>query len=156
MPNWCKGDLKVRGTRENVEKFLLEGLLPVDIFGVSEEKPVVESDDYELAIKLEKGCFYLKGTRRNFIDAKHISYYFPEDGEASVLVLEDCKGAWAIDVDGLRSLSEEFGVDFKILGFEKGMQFNQDIEIIAGEIVKNEDFEFDDYEWECIRPHIGG
>lgn len=26
MPNWCRGVLKVRGSVENVSKFLLEGI----------------------------------------------------------------------------------------------------------------------------------
>lgn len=28
MPNWCEGTLKVRGTKENVKRFVLEGLPP--------------------------------------------------------------------------------------------------------------------------------
>ena len=26
MPNWCAGTLRVRGTKENLTKFVLEGL----------------------------------------------------------------------------------------------------------------------------------
>lgn len=33
MPNWCEGTLKVRGTKENIKRFVLEGLHPVDLFG---------------------------------------------------------------------------------------------------------------------------
>lgn len=33
MPNWCEGTLKVRGTKENVKKFVLEGLHPVGFMG---------------------------------------------------------------------------------------------------------------------------
>lgn len=29
MPNWCAGDLRVRGTKENLIKFLLDGLNPI-------------------------------------------------------------------------------------------------------------------------------
>ena len=29
MPNWCAGDLRVRGTKENLIKFILDGLNPI-------------------------------------------------------------------------------------------------------------------------------
>ena len=37
MPNWCAGTLRVRGTKENMTKFILEGLHPVGFLG--EEHP---------------------------------------------------------------------------------------------------------------------
>lgn len=33
MPNWCAGTLRVRGTKENLTKFVLEGLQPVNYIG---------------------------------------------------------------------------------------------------------------------------
>lgn len=33
MPNWCAGTLRVRGTKENLTKFVLEGLQPIDYIG---------------------------------------------------------------------------------------------------------------------------
>ena len=33
------------------------------------------------------------------------------------------------------------------------MEFNQDVEIYKGEIIKNVEIEFDDYMWECINPN---
>lgn len=33
MPNWCEGSLKVRGTKENMTRFILEGLRPVGFLG---------------------------------------------------------------------------------------------------------------------------
>lgn len=73
-----------------------------------------------------------------------------------MIVLEDFRAAWGIDANVLACISSEFNIDFKILGFESGMEFNQDVEIIKGEIVKDENIKFNDYKWECIRPHIGG
>ena len=43
-----------------------------------------------------------------------------------------------------------------IHAFERGMQFNQIIEIIDGKITKDEEVEFDDYDWDCICPNLGG
>ncbi|MGR5995465.1 hypothetical protein ACT7C9_25025 [Bacillus cereus] len=56
----------------------------------------------------------------------------------------------------LATLSKEYNVDIKIYAFEKGMEFNQDVEIHKGEIIKNVEIEFDNYMWECINPNMGG
>ncbi|MEW4071696.1 hypothetical protein [Bacillus cereus] len=53
-------------------------------------------------------------------------------------------------------MSKEYNVDIKIYIFGRGMEFNQDVEIYKGEIIKNVEIEFDDYMWECINPNIGG
>lgn len=44
----------------------------------------------------------------------------------------------------------------RIHAFECGMCFNQIIEIIDGEITKDEEIKFDDYNWDCICPNVGG
>lgn len=38
MPNWCEGSLKVRGTKRNMTKFILEGLHPVRFLGEEHSK----------------------------------------------------------------------------------------------------------------------
>lgn len=154
MANWICGDLKIRGTKENIKKFLIEGLISTG----SKIKPEITCDDkWKFSIKSNTDSFYIKGTRRSFIEKEEIYTYINdwEDDEERVIVLE-YKSAWGIDVVGLVNLSKEFNIDFKILGFELGMEFNQDVEIIKGKIIKNEEITFDDYEWQCIRPHIGG
>lgn len=45
MPNWCAGTLRVRGTKENLTKFVLEGLQPVTYFG--SETEALKFDDYD-------------------------------------------------------------------------------------------------------------
>lgn len=161
MPNWIKGDLKVRGTKENVRKFLLEGLEPIPRGFLNREPVETElicDDEFEFTIKSETGIFYIKNTRRNFIEQDIIETYINEweDNEERVLVLEDYKSAWGIQTEALAQISKRYNIDFKILGFEQGMEFNQDIEVVKGRIVRNEEIKFNDYQWECIRPHIGG
>lgn len=36
------------------------------------------------------------------------------------------------------------------------MEFNQIIEIIDEKIIKDEELHFEDYQWECICPDMGG
>ena len=154
MPNWICGDLKVRGTKENIKKFLIEGLIST---GSKIRPEIIRDDTWKFSIRSNTDFFYIKDTRRSFIEKEEIHTYINdwEDDEERVIVLE-YKSAWGIDVVGLVNLSKEFNIDFKILGFELGMEFNQDVEIIKCEVIKNEEITFDDYEWECIRPHIGG
>lgn len=161
MPNWMVGDLKVRGKRENVRRFILEGLEPVE-FCPSDDDPefkaeIVSDNEEFMHIKTDKYCFYIKNTRRHFIDSKVIDvYYYSSINDEVVVVLPDFKAAWYIEADQLAEISKKYKVDFKILGFECGTEADKDVEIIKGEIIKDEWIKFDDYYWECIRPHIGG
>lgn len=58
MPNWCEGSLKVRGTKENLTKFILEGLHPAD-----SKKLTV--DEYG-RVNSAASC-WIEGTRRGFV-----------------------------------------------------------------------------------------
>ena len=164
MPNWCKGNLKIRGKKENIIKFLEEGTSLLDGFWESKEiKPKIEINDCdEIEIKNldeTKGInyLYIKGTRKNFIDpVENEIYVHDEDEEEQITCLENFKAAWRIDAAALRMISNRYNIDIKIYAFEAGMKFNQDIEIIKGEIIKDEEITFKDYVWECIEPNIGG
>ena len=158
MPNWCEGDLKVRGSKDKLIKFIKEGLKPSGCWGIVKEEVQYGGEWGSFSAKLKNSIFYIDGTRRQFIDSNEINIWF-DDGcleDEQVMVLENFKSAWGVDVSGLRDVSNKFDIDFKILGFELGQRFNHDVEIIKGEIVRNREIHFDDYDWECIRPHIGG
>ena len=163
MPNWSKGNLKIRGKKENIIKFLEEGTSLLDGFWEPKEiKPEIEINDCdEIEIKnLNKlkgiDCLYIKGTHRNFIEpVKNEIYIHDIDEKEQIICLENFKAAWGIDADALRVISARYDIDLKIYGFECGMEFNQDIEIIKGKIIKDEEIKFVDYVWECIEPYIG-
>ena len=46
--------------------------------------------------------------------------------------------------------------DLKLYAFERGMEFNRDIEILNGVLVKDKTITFDNYYWDCVCPLIGG
>ena len=50
----------------------------------------------------------------------------------------------------LAAISKQYDVAFKIYAFERGMEFNIDLEINKGEVIKEEYIEYDNYIWECI------
>lgn len=165
MPNWCEGVLKIRGKKKNIIKFLEEGTSLLDgLWEPKEIKPEVKSDDdyNEIEIKnidREKriDTLYIKGTRRHFIELNENEIYiYNTNKEEQVICLENFKAAWGIDAGALRVISARYDIDIKIYGFERGMEFNQDIEIVKGKIIKDNEIQFDDYQWECVNPNLGG
>lgn len=162
MPNWCKGTLKIRGKRENILKFLENGTSLLKGFWFPEEiKPEIKTNDLATIeiknITEDINSLYIKGTRRNFIDPiENEVFMYDYEEEETIIYLENFKAAWGIDAEALRVISKRYDIDFKIYAFERGMEFNQDIEIIKGKIIKDEEIKFKDYVWECIEPGIGG
>lgn len=149
MPNWCVGTLKVRGEKSNLEKFVFEGLKPVGFLG--DEKDPLKPDEWG-DIYTKETC-WIEGTRRGFV--RGLDLYLSEMEFGGVITL-DAEFAWCVDVEGLQKLSQKYNVDIKIYAFECGMCFNQNVEIVGGQIIKNEEIKFDDYQWECICPNLGG
>ena len=78
-----------------------------------------------------------------------------EDDETFTATL-DAKFAWAADAEELSALCKKYSVDMKLYAFEKGMGFNQDILIVGKEILRDNRIAFEDYNWECICPTVGG
>ena len=151
MPNWSKGCLKVRGKAASVKKFILEGLKPVDFFGT--ELPKLELSDFG-DVESDKGC-WIEGTIRGFVENLYEDFSDCEDDEIFTAVL-DAKFAWAVNAEELLASCKKYSVDMKLYAFEKGGEFNQDILIIGGEILKDNRITLEDYNWECICPTLGG
>ena len=151
MPNWSKGCLKVSGKVANVKKFVLEGLKPVDNLG--NELPKLELLDIG-EVDTDKDC-WIEGTTRGFVENLYADFSFVEDDETFTATL-DAKFAWAADAEELLASCKKYSVNMKLYAFEKGMGFNQDILIVDGEIRRDCRIEFEDYNWECICPTVGG
>lgn len=165
MPNWAEGVLKLRGTKASIKRFLFEELEAIPglgqelkvLMGKQDEvkKPNVETteDEWDLSMKSPNG-FYVKGTRRAFIEST-IEWFF-SDEDTEVLTIDSFKQAWGVDSEPFIEISKKYDLDIRIYVFEKGMQFNQEVEIHRGELIKDHEIKFDDYEWECLLPNFGG
>lgn len=152
MPNWCEGTLKVRGKIEDLKRFVLEGLQPVGIFGDKKE-PLKLNEYGDCSYKCT--C-YIENTHRGFIDDLNIYFSEYEENDDTQIICLESRFAWGIDARELQKTCIKYNVDMKIYAFERGMRFNQDIEIVDGKIVRDYEITFDDYEWECIIPTLGG
>lgn len=154
MPNWCEGTLKIRGTFDNLKNFILNGLRPVDAIGGT--LPPLEIDTGENYISaIVRSALYMEHTRRHFCEPDYIELYTEEPDE-SIILMFPMKAAWEIEAESLLRLCKEFNVDMKIQGFERGMQFSQIIEIVNGEILQDDEIKYDDWDWDCPCPDLGG
>ena len=154
MPNWCKGTLRIHGLKKNLQKFVLEGLQPVDLLGEDLDKLKLDEDgDIEYQRK-PYNC-WIKGTYRGFVSFNEVWFPGYKD-DVPITIAMDAQFALGIDATELQKACKEYGIDMRIYAFEQGMEFNQNIEILNGIITKDENLKFDDYIWDCICPNIGG
>ena len=162
MPNWCEGYLKIRGKKEDIVNFVENEIRLVkskNVFLEYEYHEIKLIDDLgEYSFNHKKSFrefLHLRNTRRFFIESEEISFYYFED-EVCYLTLE-IKQAWAIDIQELLvEHSKKYHVDFNIYASESGMEFEQYITVINGELVKNEEKEYTDFQFEAINPELGG
>lgn len=166
MPNWCAGNMRLRGKRSAIKEFLVNELeTTYHLSGlVAKTKPViVEDDGYEITIKgqAEEGAFwtaiYIKGTRRNFIRSMDFDVYLDEgDDKIQTVCIDDVEAAWGFLVEPYLEKAKKYGIDIRIVGFEKGMEVQQEIEIVNGELFTNDEITYDNWLWECPMPNKGG
>lgn len=152
MPNWCEGTLKVRGKVKDLKKFCLEGLHPVSFFGV--EKQPLQLNEYDTLV--HKGDCWIENSYRGFVENPEVCFGDFESDEDEEIIYLDSKFAWGIQAERLVETCKKYNVDMRIYAFERGMEFNQEVEIVNGVITKNVEITFDDYQWECIAPELGG
>lgn len=167
MPNWCEGTLKVRGKFEDVKRWAKENITVYNVKftkkadGTTEFEyvPVPDmvvfddtcSDEFEIHVKNEA---HIKNSRRHFIEKdEYLCFGYAE--RDTILVLR-FKAAWKIDEEPFVEMSKHYNVDFRLYGCERGMEFNQEVIIEHGEVIKDDVIEFDDYIWECPFPDLGG
>lgn len=170
MPNWCEGNIRLRGEGEKIIEFLRNELKTVGYEagfagGVSECDPKFQDDGCEVIMSHEEETngwvfksFYVKGTSRNFIDGDTIEVYLDEDDrcEVKTVCIEDIKAAWGFEPGPYIEKANKYGLDIKIIAYEQGMQVKQIVEIVNGELLNYQDIHFADWEWECEMPNKGG
>lgn len=151
MANWCAGTLRVRGKKKDLQNFLVKGLKPCDF--AKSEHAKLELDEYG-NVYCNETCL-IEGTSRGLIH--NLDVYFEEGEDDSIQTIAlDVEFAWAISSEELLKVCQNYHIDMRIYAFEKGMEFNLEIEIIDGKITKDSYLAFKDYIWECICPNIGG
>lgn len=161
MPNWIEGKLKIRGDKKDMATFFKEEMREVEYQNVPITNSVKIDIDKDGDFVVEKidftHRFKLKNARHYITERSIDSFYSccKSVNGKDVLVV-GFEAAWLIDAEYFAEMSKKYDIDFKIYAFEQGKEFNQNLEVVKGEIIKDEVIEFDDYVWECIDPTIGG
>ena len=148
MPNWIVGTMKVRGTKDCLDLFLTKALLAT----VYEYSDMKEYGISEFA--------YVEDSRRAFVSEPYeaeVDTDFP--GKQTIAI--PIKQAWSFTHDDnalLRwvNLAKKYNVDIRLQGFERGIEFYQDFAIENGEITIDVVTNYDDWNWECPMPLLGG
>lgn len=168
MPNWCEGNMRLRGRPEAIIDFLKNEITCVarkpGSLDVVERKPDIKECYGDITLKMPVKmdgliwkCFYIKGTRRNFLEnEKSITVYVDDCTEITTAYVPDFKAAWGIKPEPYVEKSKKYGIDIKIFGFECGMEFEQVVEVVNGTLIRNEEITYDDWAWECPMSHLGG
>ncbi|WP_458459290.1 hypothetical protein [Pseudobutyrivibrio sp.] len=153
MPNWCTGNIRFYGLRDNVIK-CLNGIFQFNMydagFHIVTEPAIVDIDDdgcvtLSTPFSDERSWCSIKGTRRNFLSLFGRSYEVTSDCSygldhditetEAVVVFSDFRAAWNIDMEPYIDISKEYHVGIKILGWEQGVMFSQEIEVNDGEVL---------------------
>lgn len=165
MPNWCEGYLKIRGKKKDLINFIENEIMLIKRENLISEQELVDikmqDDGVECFFNYNKSYnefLYLKSTRRFFVESEEISFYYDEEDEDAIChITLWIKQAWAIDIQELLvEHSKNYHVDFNIYASESGMEFEQYITVIDGELIKNEEREYTDFHFEAINPELGG
>ena len=180
MPNWCEGNLRIRGKKEDIVKLLKDKFkycyyddnLKIEELECTVVVPEDKWEDIEIhAPKLpkldsnRKGWWYLSGTKRAFVytDNSDDTIYIQlietrklKEEDSIIAYVNGFRQAWGIDPENFQPWSKDYGVDLKIFGWEMGMEFSQVIEIVGGEITMNDCAEYKDWYWESTNPFFGG
>ncbi len=168
MPNWIEGTFRARGSKENIKRFLLEGLEPCGEYGKNKEiskEITYDEDDYlEIEFKYADNeeeypkTLHIAGTVRQFVEGLFcgtIDASKTKNGDFQLAL--DYKGAWRIDQKHFLELTKKYEIDIKVNGYERGMEFESFFEVNRkGQVVCDCYKEYSDYTWECPMPLLGG
>lgn len=147
--------MKVRGTSENLTCFFKEG-----VFHYDDKKPLTfiydkgenEADILSYVKTKDSGYLAIKGVTRNEIspldDYGEIYFTGSMNDENIRIGYFRFETAWGIKTEQLVEVSKKYGIDIRIQAFKQGMEFEQFIEVHAGNLVKNEVILFEDRDWD--------
>ena len=166
MPNWIAGTMKLRGKMSDIKRFFDEGVCLYEFMG-DKKRPKTDYikdssyDDNEIDYEIFNNP-YIEGTRRMFIENTSV-YMSVEEGVCCFNIRQ----AWSFasndtDEANLIAIADKYNVDIRLFGIEQGMEFIQEVIVhhghdsVKGRIILNNCIQFEDWEWECPFPRMGG
>lgn len=165
MPNWAEGTIKFRGSKDNVIKFLSEGIHAVSFLGKDIDGVEIYVDDVFGDVNVEQMdddyyIFHINDTKRAFIEKEDlINSHFSEFYETDEYIIElSFKQAWDIKPDEYQKIADKYDLDIHIFAYESGIGFTHEVEIVHHELSKDitNKYEYQDYQWNIPFTNIGG
>ena len=147
MPNWIAGDMRIRGKKKDLLQFLENGIDPMS------EEYNLSVDNDEIYGALAKGS-YIKETRNVFLTSDFSG--FVEDDDDDYIVVLPVKQTWCWDETDFSRLSQKYNLDFKLIGWERGMGFEQELVCLRREEPVDIVRKFPNWEWDSPCPRMGG
>lgn len=167
MPNWIEGTLKLRGNIDDILRFFREGLNVYEWNGpdtndytIIDKSTWYKECDYRdsedaVEIYIENASPHIEGTGRAFVEGDQCLYIkCNREGHATISM--NFRQAWAFQSSVFVKIARDYNLDIRAYGIEQGMQFCQEFEIINGGVVFDHKTTYDDWEWECPFPRMGG
>lgn len=172
MPNWIEGTMKLRGKMSDIKRFFDEG---IELSGILKEQNKQRGDyikenclENELYYEIVGDTPHVIGTHRMFI-AEGDYYLYKNDNDNNVMVL-GVQQAWTftgrsggVDEKALVDIADKYNLDIRLYGIEQGMEFCQEVIVHhkradeeKGEIVVDSFIKYEDWDWECPFPRMGG
>lgn len=146
MPNWCEGVMKLRGTKDDILRFLKEGFEP------SYKNSTIEIDEFGEEVNIIN-VNYIENTQRAFVDEQY--FYIIEDEDHTIVSIK-MRQAWDFSAGDFMAISEKYNLDIRLFGWERGMEFSREILIVDNNIIKDRTYRYSDWEWEVPFSDLGG
>ena len=160
MPNWIEGTLKLRGKSDDIKRFFDNAIQTPSTCNPDRQKRECfiscdcgqESGEWN-SVSIKEDA-WIEDTRRAFVnDDCYIDW---ENVNDDVTVCIPIRQAWDFVAENWKDISKKYNLDVRLYGFECGMEFCQEVEVIDGEITINNEIKYDDWDWECPMPRMGG
>ena len=155
MTHQCEGILRVRGFKENLTRFFLDDLLTMRTFNEPNKLKLNDSGDVIYSDNELPHCCWIRRTWGGIICFKKIPLSQFKDDDPITLYF-DVYFESEIRPIPLQMICKKYGIDLKVYIFEKNDEFEQEIEIRNGKVIKDVKITHDGDVLNNIHPTLGG
>lgn len=155
MTHQCEGILRVRGFKKNLTRFFLDGLLTMRTFNEPNKLKLNDSGDVIYSDNELPHCCWIRRTWGGIICFKKVPLSQFKDDDPITLYF-DVYFESEIRPIPLQMICKKYGIDLRVYIFEKNDEFEQEIEIRNGNVIKDVKITHDGDVLNNIHPTLGG
>ena len=155
MTHQCEGILRVCGFKKNLTRFFLDNLLTMRTFTEPNRLKLEDSGDIIYSDKELPHCCWIRRTWGGIICFKKIPLSQFKDDDPITLYF-DVYFESEVHPIPLQMICKKYGIDLRVYIFEKNDEFEQEIEIRNGKVIKDVKITHDGDVLNNIHPTLGG